>query len=87
MYKCSKYHPLMATQWLGTITDHNLITVNKCVCIYTAEMYTSFFANVNSRSHVIAIWKTSSYRRNSVPYEEIGIKESNGDVRTLTGSS
>ena len=31
--------------------------------------------------------KTSSYRRNIVPYKEIGIKESNGDVRTLTGSS
>ena len=31
--------------------------------------------------------KTSSYRRNSVPCKEIGIKESNGDVRTLTGSS
>ena len=31
--------------------------------------------------------KTSSYRRNSVPYKEIGIKESNDDVRTLTGSS
>jgi len=30
--------------------------------------------------------KTSSYRRNNVPYKEIGIKESN-DVRTLTGSS
>ena len=28
--------------------------------------------------------KTSSYRRNSVPYMEIGIMESNGDVRTLT---
>ena len=28
--------------------------------------------------------KTSSYRRNSVPYKEIGIKESNDDVRTLT---
>jgi len=28
--------------------------------------------------------KTSSYRRNSVPYKEIGIQESNGDVRTLT---
>ena len=31
--------------------------------------------------------KTSSYRRNRVPYKEIGIKESNDDVRTLTGSS
>jgi len=31
--------------------------------------------------------KTSSYRRNIVPYKEIGIKESNGDVRILTGSS
>jgi len=31
--------------------------------------------------------KTSSYRRNFVPYKEIGIKESNDDVRTLTGSS
>jgi len=31
--------------------------------------------------------KTSSYRRNIVPYEEIWIKESNDDVRTLTGSS
>jgi len=31
--------------------------------------------------------KTSSYRRNSVPYKEIKIKESNGDVRTLTGCS
>jgi len=30
--------------------------------------------------------KTSSYRRNIVPYKEIGIKESNYDVRTLTGS-
>jgi len=29
--------------------------------------------------------KTSSYRRNSVPYKEIGIKESNDAVRTLTG--
>jgi len=29
--------------------------------------------------------KTSSYRRNIV--KEIGIKESNDDVRTLTGSS
>jgi len=28
--------------------------------------------------------KTSSYRRNNVPYKEIRIKESNGDVRTLT---
>jgi len=27
--------------------------------------------------------KTSSYRQNSVPYKEIGIKESNDDVRTL----
>jgi len=31
--------------------------------------------------------KTSSYRGNSVPYKEIGIKESNADVRTLTESS
>ena len=31
--------------------------------------------------------KASSYRRNIVPYKEIGIKESNYDVRTLTGSS
>jgi len=31
--------------------------------------------------------KKSPYRRNSVPYKEIGIKESNGDVSTLTGSS
>jgi len=31
--------------------------------------------------------KTSSYHRNIVPYMEIGIKESNDDVRTLTGSS
>ena len=31
--------------------------------------------------------KTSSYRRNIVPYKEIGIKEWNDDVRTLTGSS
>jgi len=31
--------------------------------------------------------KTSSCRRNIVPYKEIGIKESNDDVRTLTGSS
>jgi len=31
--------------------------------------------------------KTTSYRRNSVPYKEIGIKESNDDGRTLTGSS
>ena len=31
--------------------------------------------------------KTSSYRRNSVPYKEIWIKESNDDARTLTGSS
>jgi len=31
--------------------------------------------------------KTSSYRRNSVPYKEIGIMESNDDVSTLTGSS
>jgi len=29
--------------------------------------------------------KTSSYRRNIVPYKEIGIKESN-DVRTITKS-
>jgi len=29
----------------------------------------------------------SSYRRNIVPYKEIGIKESNDDVRSLTGSS
>ena len=28
--------------------------------------------------------KTSSYRRNIVRYKEIGIKESNGEVRTLT---
>ena len=28
--------------------------------------------------------KTFSYRRNIVPYKEIGIKESNDDVRTLT---
>jgi len=27
--------------------------------------------------------KTSSYRQNSVPYKEIGIKELNGDVRSL----
>jgi len=31
--------------------------------------------------------KTSSYRRNIVPYKEVGIKESNDDVRILTGSS
>jgi len=32
--------------------------------------------------------KTSLYRRrNIVPYKEIGIKELNDDVRTLTGSS
>jgi len=29
--------------------------------------------------------KTSSNRRNIVPYKEIGIKESNGDVRTFIG--
>jgi len=31
--------------------------------------------------------KTSSYRGNIVPCKEIGIKESNDDVRTLTRSS
>jgi len=31
--------------------------------------------------------KTSSNRRNIVLYKEIGVKESNGDVRILTGSS
>jgi len=31
--------------------------------------------------------KTSSNRRNIVPCKEIGVKESNGDVRILTGSS
>jgi len=31
--------------------------------------------------------KTSSYRLIIVPYKAIGIKESNADVRTLTGSS
>jgi len=31
--------------------------------------------------------KTSSNRGNIVPYKEIGDKESNGDVRSLTGSS
>jgi len=31
--------------------------------------------------------KTSSNRRNIVPYKEIGVKESNGDVTILTGSS
>jgi len=31
--------------------------------------------------------KTSSCRQNIVPYKEIGIKESNDDVRSLTGSS
>jgi len=31
--------------------------------------------------------KKSSYRRNIVPYKEIGIKDSNYDVGTLTGSS
>jgi len=31
--------------------------------------------------------KTSSNGANIVPYKEIGIKESNGDVRILTGSS
>ena len=30
--------------------------------------------------------KSSSYGRNIVPYMEIGIKESNDDDRTLTGS-
>jgi len=29
--------------------------------------------------------KTSSNRRNIVPYKEIGVRESNGDVRILTG--
>jgi len=31
--------------------------------------------------------KTSSNRRKIVPCKEIGIRESNDDVRTLTGSS
>jgi len=31
--------------------------------------------------------KTSSNRENIVPYKEIGVKEWNGDVRILTGSS
>jgi len=31
--------------------------------------------------------KTSSDRENIVPYKEIGVKESNGDVRILTESS
>jgi len=31
--------------------------------------------------------KRSSDRRNIVPYKEIGVKESNGDVGILTGSS
>jgi len=31
--------------------------------------------------------KMSSSRRNVVPSKEIGVKESNGDVRILTGSS
>jgi len=31
--------------------------------------------------------KTSSNRQNIVPCKEIGVKESNGDVRILTGSS
>jgi len=31
--------------------------------------------------------KTSSNRRNIVPYKEIGVKESNVDVRISTGSS
>jgi len=31
--------------------------------------------------------KTSSNRGNIVPFKEIGVKESNGDVRILTGSS
>jgi len=31
--------------------------------------------------------KTFSNRRNIVPYKEIGVRESNGDVRILTGSS
>jgi len=31
--------------------------------------------------------KTSSNSANIVPYKEIGVKESNGDVRILTGSS
>jgi len=30
---------------------------------------------------------TSSNRQNIVPHTEIGVKESNGDVRILTGSS
>jgi len=35
-------------------------------------------------------WKNQqkpSNRGNIVPYKEIGVKESNGDVRILTGSS
>jgi len=31
--------------------------------------------------------KTSSNRRNIVPCKEIGVRESNGDVGILTGSS
>jgi len=31
--------------------------------------------------------KTSSNRGNVVPFKEIGVEESNGDVRILTGSS
>jgi len=31
--------------------------------------------------------KTSSNRRNVLPYKEIGVRESNGDVRILTGNS
>jgi len=31
--------------------------------------------------------KTSSNRRNIVPYKDIWVKESTGDVRILTGSS
>jgi len=31
--------------------------------------------------------KTSSNRRNIVPCKQIGVKESNGNVRILTGSS
>jgi len=31
--------------------------------------------------------KTSSDRGNIMPYKEIGVKESNGDVRIVTGSS
>jgi len=30
--------------------------------------------------------KTSSNRGNIVPYKDIGVNESNGDVRVLTGS-